>query len=232
MHREVSHIGMFCFGKTGHVLPHLNVIRELVDRGHRVTYAVPAEYADRVAAAGATPVAYTSTLHAEGRDLDPPGLLSAFLDEAVHTLPQLRSAFQGDRPNLVLYDFASYAARVLAEQWGVPSMSLAPTIVVWDGFEEDSRMRSVRRTEAYQAYEERFRDWLAANGLPGRDPYVPRVTAAELGAIPPNAEVHTGVPQPAVLTAADAFITPAGARAATPDSLAIGPSGHLRSHWR
>ncbi|MEV7020359.1 hypothetical protein [Streptomyces sp. NPDC093991] len=50
------HVAVFNVPMHGHVIPTLAVVRELVDRGHRVSYAVTAEFADGVHAAGATPV--------------------------------------------------------------------------------------------------------------------------------------------------------------------------------
>ena len=55
-----AHIAMFSIAAHGHVNPSLEVIRELVARGHRVSYAIPASFAEKVAATGAEPVIYTS----------------------------------------------------------------------------------------------------------------------------------------------------------------------------
>jgi UDP:flavonoid glycosyltransferase YjiC (YdhE family) len=46
---------MFSIAAHGHVNPSLEVIRELVARGHRVTYAIPPAFAEKVAATGAEP---------------------------------------------------------------------------------------------------------------------------------------------------------------------------------
>ena len=40
-----AHIAMFSIAAHGHVNPSLDVIRELVARGHRVTYAIPPVFA-------------------------------------------------------------------------------------------------------------------------------------------------------------------------------------------
>ncbi|MFJ8187105.1 hypothetical protein [Streptomyces sp. NPDC096105] len=55
---RARHVAVFNVPMHGHVIPTLAVVRELVDRGHRVSYAVTAEFADGVHAAGATPVLY------------------------------------------------------------------------------------------------------------------------------------------------------------------------------
>ena len=40
----------------GHVTPTLAVVRELIERGHKVTFATTEEHADAVAATGAVPL--------------------------------------------------------------------------------------------------------------------------------------------------------------------------------
>jgi hypothetical protein len=54
-------------------------------------------------------------------------------------LPQLRGAFEEDRPDLFLYDIAGGPARILAMQWGIPASQLSPTYVAWEGYEEDMK---------------------------------------------------------------------------------------------
>ncbi|MFI5975274.1 macrolide-inactivating glycosyltransferase [Streptomyces sp. NPDC051452] len=168
-----AHIAMFSIAAHGHVNPSLEVIRELVARGHRVTYAVPPAFADKVAATGARPVPYTSTL--PGPDADPEAWGSTLLDhvepflaDAIQALPQLIEAYEGDRPDLVLHDIASYPARVLAHRWGVPAISLSPCLVAWEGYEEEvaePMWAEPRKTERGRAYYARFAAWLAENGI-------------------------------------------------------------------
>ncbi len=125
---------------TGTSNPSLEVIRELVARGHRVTYAIPASFAEKVAATGAEPVIYTSTLPADdepeawGTELI--DYLEHFLADGTQMLPQLLDVYAGDEPDLVLHDITSYPAPMLAHRWGVPAIQLTPNLVVWDGYEE------------------------------------------------------------------------------------------------
>ncbi|MEV7244871.1 macrolide-inactivating glycosyltransferase [Streptomyces sp. NPDC093248] len=178
-----AHIAMFSAALHGHVNPSLEVIRELVARGHRVTYAIPPAFAAKVAATGARPVLYDSTL--PGPDADPEAWGSTlldhvepFLNDAVQALPQLVAAYEGDEPDLVLHDITSYPARVLAHRWGVPAVSLSPNLVAWDGYEEEvaaPMWAEPRQTERGRAYYTRFRDWLAENGITRHpDPFVGR----------------------------------------------------------
>ncbi|MFG2606126.1 macrolide-inactivating glycosyltransferase [Streptomyces sp. NPDC048514] len=168
-----AHIAMFSVAAHGHVNPSLEVIRELVARGHRVTYAIPPALADKVAATGARPVRYTSTL--PGPDADPEAWGSTLLDnvepflaDAIQALPQLIEAYAGDEPDLVLHDITSYPARVLAHRWGVPAISLSPNLVAWEGYEKEvaePMWAEPRKTERGRAYYARFEAWLAENGI-------------------------------------------------------------------
>ncbi|RSS90844.1 macrolide-inactivating glycosyltransferase [Streptomyces sp. WAC05292] len=167
-----AHIAMFSIAAHGHVNPSIEVIRELVARGHRVSYAIPASFAEKVAETGATPVVWTSTLptddepEAWGTELI--DNIEPFLDDAVQALPQLAAAFEGDEPDLVLHDITSYPARVLARRWGVPAVSLSPNLVAWEGYEEEvaaPMTAELRASERGRAYYARFSAWLAENGI-------------------------------------------------------------------
>ncbi|MFZ4299815.1 macrolide-inactivating glycosyltransferase [Streptomyces cinereoruber] len=167
-----AHIAMFSIAAHGHVNPSLEVIRELVARGHRVSYAVPASFAAKVAATGATPVVYASTLPTD-EDPDAWGTelidnIEPFLADAVQALPQLARAFDGDRPDLVLHDITSYPAPVLAHTWGVPAVSLWPNLVPWEGYEEEvagPMYAELKASPRGRAYYDRFEKWLAEHGI-------------------------------------------------------------------
>ncbi|ROQ95144.1 MGT family glycosyltransferase [Streptomyces sp. 2132.2] len=177
-----AHIAMFSIAAHGHVNPSIEVIRELVARGHRVSYAIPAPFAEKIAETGATPVIWNSTLptddepEAWGTELI--DHLEPFLADAVQALPQLATAFEGDEPDLVLHDVTSYPARVLAHRWGVPAVSLSPNLVAWTGYEEEvgePMTAGLRATERGRAYYARFRAWLDENGIEEDiDPFVGR----------------------------------------------------------
>lgn len=169
---QPAHIAMFSIAAHGHVNPSLEVIRELVARGHRVSYAVPASFAEKVAETGATPVIWNSTLPTDGEPeawgTELIDNIEPFLNDAVQALPQLAAAFEGDEPDLVLHDITSYPAIVLARRWGVPHVSLSPTLVAWTGYEEEvaaPMTAGLRASERGRAYYARFRAWLDENGI-------------------------------------------------------------------
>ncbi|MFH8791860.1 macrolide-inactivating glycosyltransferase [Streptomyces sp. NPDC017941] len=208
--RKRAHIAMFSIAAHGHVNPSLEVIRELVARGHRVTYAIPHAFEEKVAETGAEPVLYPTTL--PGADDDPEAWgdtlidnIEPFLADAINALPHLRAAYEGDEPDLVLYDITSYPARVLAHQWGVPQISLSPNLVAWEGYEEEVAAplyEPLLETERGRAYYARFDAWLKENGIDEHcDPFIgrpPRSLVLIPKALQPNADrvderVHTFV---------------------------------------
>ncbi|MFK4070714.1 macrolide-inactivating glycosyltransferase [Streptomyces sp. NPDC029674] len=205
-----AHIAMFSIAAHGHVNPSLEVIRELVARGHRVTYAIPHAFAGKAAETGAEPRPYTTTLPSPDDDPEAWGTelidnIEPFLADAIQVLPELARAYEGDEPDLVLYDITSYPARVLARRWGVPEISLSPNLVAWDGYEEEvaePMYAELKETERGRAYYDRFTGWLAGNGISQHpDPFVgrpPRSLVLIPKALQPNADrvdesVHTFV---------------------------------------
>ncbi|MFE9404062.1 macrolide family glycosyltransferase [Streptomyces sp. NPDC006530] len=170
MSRRRAHIAMVGVPIISHVLPSLALIRELVARGHRVTYANDPFVADRIESAGAELVPCTSTLPVADNNwpADPIGAASLFLDDAVQALPQLHAAHDNDPADLYLYDIGAYAARALAEQQGRPLMQLSPTFVAWDGYQEDVAAQLWRLPGA-DAYRDRFARWLADCGATTTD---------------------------------------------------------------
>jgi MGT family glycosyltransferase len=166
----MSHILMVGVGAHGHTNPHLPVIAELVERGHRVSYAIPEPFAATVAATGAVPLVVDSTLPDETRGEQWPDNalvgMGLFLDDARHVLPQLEAALTGDRPDLVLYDIAGYPGRALAERWGIPLVQLSPSMVAWEGYEEDmAEAMGFLQTPDGAAFTARFDGWLRELGI-------------------------------------------------------------------
>jgi len=206
----MSHVLMVGAGAHGHTHPHLPVVAELVERGHRVTYAIPAPFADAVASTGATPLVHTSVLPDENRGeqwpSDPVDGTARFLDEAVHALPQIEAALTGDRPDAVLYDIGGYPGIVLARGWGVPAIQLSPAMVAWDGFSDDlGDALAFRATPEWAIYRARFAAWLATRGIDD-DPeeFVGR-PARSIVEIPRAMQPHADRVDPSIYT----FVGPA-----------------------
>ncbi|MEY7974077.1 macrolide family glycosyltransferase [Saccharomonospora xinjiangensis] len=166
----MSHILMVTVGAHGHVNPHLPVLAELVERGHRVTIAVPESFAEVAASSGATPLIISSDLPDQSRGEQwPDGGVEAmdlFLAEGQGVLPQLETALASDAPDAVLYDIGGYAGRALAHRWDLPLLQLSPSMVAWRGYEEDmAEALAFLDTTEGAAYRRRFDRWLADLGI-------------------------------------------------------------------
>ncbi|MFC8394577.1 macrolide family glycosyltransferase [Streptomyces sp. NPDC057238] len=158
-----SHIAVFNVPMTGHVLPTLAVVRQLVLRGHRVSYAVTAEFGDQVRAVGADPVLYDVPSAGEA-----PEDLAVGVAQAVEVnraaVPQLEPAFADDRPDLVLYDVYAWAGPMLAAHWGVPAVLLSPSHLPYDGvLSEMFGVDDLTRMPGFADLERAF----TAYGVPG-----------------------------------------------------------------
>ncbi|MBM4795276.1 glycosyl transferase [Streptomyces sioyaensis] len=166
---------------VSHVLPGLEIIRELVARGHRVTYANSDHAAGLIAPTGAEFVRCTSTLPVVDNNWpqDPVAAASLFLDDAIAMLPQLHAAYDDDPADLYLYDIGAYAARALAEAQGRDLIQLSPTFVGWEGAQEELGAAFTEQPGA-DAYQARFAAWLARCGALTTD-------VAEFSGRPPRA---------------------------------------------
>ncbi|WP_343283803.1 macrolide family glycosyltransferase [Streptomyces sp. TM32] len=178
---RTAHIAMVGTPMVSHVLPGLEIIRELVARGHRVTYANSDHAAGLIAPTGAEFVRCTSTLPVVDNNWpqDPVAAASLFLDDAIAMLPQLHAAYDEDPADLYLYDVGAYAARALAEAQGRDLIQLSPTFVGWEGAQEELGAAFTGQPGA-DAYQARFAAWLARCGALTTD-------VAEFSGRPPRA---------------------------------------------
>ncbi|MGW0790840.1 macrolide family glycosyltransferase [Streptomyces sp. NPDC002911] len=170
MSRRRTHIAMIGIPAVSHVLPSLEIVRELVARGHRVTYANDPAVAGLITATGAEFVPYGSVLPVADNVWpdDPIAAMDVFLDDAVQALPQLRAAYDQDPADLYLYDIGAYAARALAESQGRPVVQLSPTFVAWDGY-DDGMAAALWALPGADAYRAKFTQWLAVSGASTTD---------------------------------------------------------------
>ncbi|WP_019545900.1 macrolide family glycosyltransferase [Streptomyces sulphureus] len=192
--RGPAHIAMVGVPAVSHVLPSLEVIRELVARGHRVTYANDPVVRDLIEETGAELVPFASTLPVTDNDWpdDAIGAMEVFLDDARNALPQLRPFYEDNPADVYLYDIGGYVGRLLAEVQGRPQVQLSPTYVAWEGYAEEvgAYLWQLPGADAYLA---KFAAWLADSGAAttGTEEFMslpPRVLAMIPRAMQPNAE--------------------------------------------
>jgi MGT family glycosyltransferase len=165
-----KHIVMVGCTAPSHIYPSLSVIRELVRRGHRVSYVVGSPLAGLVAPTGAAVVEHPTILplgEAAVWPDEPADAMRVFLDEAIAIHPLLTSRFDTDRPDLVLSDIGGLGAPLLGSRYGVPSVQLSPTLVAWDGYDEDMApiMDPIKASPSGVDYAATFARWLADHGI-------------------------------------------------------------------
>ncbi|MFE2724274.1 macrolide family glycosyltransferase [Kitasatospora sp. NPDC059327] len=170
MSRRRAHIAMVGIPAVSHILPSLEIVRELVARGHRVTYANDPAVDGLISPTGAEPVRCGSVLPVADNTWpdDAVAAMDLFLDNAVQALPQLRAGYDHDPADLYLYDIGAYAARALAEAQDRPVLQLSPTFVAWQGYEREvgDHLRQLPGADAHRA---KFARWLAGCGASTTD---------------------------------------------------------------
>lgn len=132
--RMNGHLAFIGRDGAGHVNPTLPVVTELVRRGHRVTYAVGAPFAEAVRRAGARYLPLPANDFRGGRrgqgalrDPDVVAMLTGMVMEGSdRELAVLREGFAADRPDAVCYDGSSLSGAMLADLLAVPAVQLAP----------------------------------------------------------------------------------------------------------
>lgn len=164
----MAHIAMFGVNAVSHTLPSLDILRELVDRGHRVSVVNDQAMAHLVEPTGSTLVPATSSLPTGEWPQDPIGAMTIFLRDAIQVLDQVRPHFDADPADVYLADIGGYGGRVMAELQGRPFVQLSPTFVAWDGYEEEvgDQLMALPGAEAYRA---EFGAWLERVGATTRD---------------------------------------------------------------
>lgn len=139
----MAHIAFFILPAAGHVNPTLSVARELVARGHRVSYALSENYGERVLAAGAEFLPYAmdqdrflATMvpqqdSAEYTDQQEfVNMMKWMLELTRQTLPRFEEHFDDDRPDVFVCDPSSFwSGHILAAKWGIPVIRSTPTYV-------------------------------------------------------------------------------------------------------
>ncbi|GAB3963639.1 macrolide family glycosyltransferase [Streptomyces sparsus] len=143
----VRHFALLLFADFGHIGPTLGVARELVARGHRVTYVVDEQFAEVVTGTGARAVTYTSARgdFYRAADITPERLAldgyNLLVDTIDTVFPAARAALADDPPDVVLYDFETFAAgRVAARVLGAVPVQVSPSHAANETFSLRARM--------------------------------------------------------------------------------------------
>lgn len=139
---EPKHVA-FCLDQAyGHLKPTLGIAKELLRRGHRVSYSVSANLSAIVQSVGATavvfePLVYRSEVYPLALQKDGSYDLSKtnarFAERGLelrkqktaNSLAQLQRVFQDDKPDVIIHDDAwDFSGRELADLWNIPRIKL------------------------------------------------------------------------------------------------------------
>lgn len=188
----MAHIAMFGVNAVSHTLPSVEILRELVARGHRVRVVNDPEQRELIERTGAELIECVSTLPKGEWPHDPIGAMRLFLEDAIQGLEQVRAGFDREPADLYLADIGGYGARVLAEVHGTPFVQLSPTFVAWEGYAQEvgDQVMALPGADAYRAD---FGAWLTHEGASTTDPEAfagipPRALALVPRAMQPHAD--------------------------------------------
>lgn len=164
------HIAMIGCTAPSHIYPSLAVIRELVARGHRVSYVVGEPLTGLIAPTGAEVVSHPSILPLGDQSAwpeDPASQMRVFLDEGLQAMPVLTDFYDDNRPDLLLYDIGGLPAPILGRRYDIPAVQLSPTYVAWDGYAEDlgEMLDALRGSPSGKDYHATYTAWLRENGI-------------------------------------------------------------------
>lgn len=133
-----SHIAFVSPGFSGHINPTLPIVRELVNRGHRITYATEVSAAEHILQAGAEVVGYKFR-PAESIVINSPEAAArstlALLKEVEQALPEIEAAYDSDRPDVIVNDWLAWAGPMLAAKWGVPRIQSWSAFPASEGYD-------------------------------------------------------------------------------------------------
>ncbi|GAA4857637.1 glycosyltransferase [Saccharopolyspora rosea] len=121
----------------GHVNPTLPLVRELVRRGHRVSYAVHEEFRSVVEPTGATVLPVPGEMPKTPMRFEPESMrrrMTEFERMIRDGLAELDRVLRHDPPDALCYDAMTLSARIAVRRFGVPGVALFPSYASHEGF--------------------------------------------------------------------------------------------------
>ncbi|GAB3456904.1 glycosyltransferase [Streptomonospora sediminis] len=141
------HVLCALFPAFGHLLPALPVVKELVQRGCRVTATIAPEFADRVREAGAEPVAYPAPLTTRLPDYTTRDRLCEYIEtmcqDVLGTSATIENACP-QRPDVLVYDRTLLLpGRVISAKWDRPGVQLVTSLASNEHFSIDEKLQDL-----------------------------------------------------------------------------------------
>lgn len=122
----MSHIMFFCIPAHGHVNPTIEVVRELVKRGHQVRYYASCEFQDKIKAAGASfiscdeyfPPAPENLNKKVGKDFA--SLIEMVVDTTLNMDEMMKGEIEDFHPDCIVSDSVCFWGKLFAWKYQIP----------------------------------------------------------------------------------------------------------------
>lgn len=117
---------VFGFPIRSHTVPSLPIVRELLNRGARLTYYSTSKFRPLVEAVGARFAAYPSACESLGDSIDTAGHIRRVVEVTTRILPRLIAEME-ERPSLIIFDSQALWGRLIARDLGTISVASITT---------------------------------------------------------------------------------------------------------
>lgn len=116
----------FGFPIRSHTVPSLPIVRELLNRGARLTYYSTPKFRPLIEATGARFAAYPSACEPLGDPIDTAGHIRRVVEVTTRILPRLIAEVD-ERPSLIIFDSQALWGRIIARHLGTISVASITT---------------------------------------------------------------------------------------------------------
>lgn len=122
----MSNIMFFCIPAHGHTNPTIEVVSELVKRGHRVRYYSFPDFKEKIENAGAEYVSCEEYLPPTPEDLDKKAgkdfaaLIEMVVDTTINLEPLIAEEIKGFRPDCIVSDSVCFWGKLFAKKYNLP----------------------------------------------------------------------------------------------------------------
>lgn len=174
------HLAFASVPAHGHINPTLPLVRELVSRGHRVTYGTHEKFRDRVEAVGASLLPMPGDMPAPPRDFnleEMERMVEIAIDNSRRGYEALSEGFVQDPPAALCTDMMTLAAKMTAEKLRLPEVALVSTHASHEHFsmhaelmESDSEHRPPYSKELFEKMRELTQQLAEEIGVTVPDP--------------------------------------------------------------
>ena len=148
------HIAFVSLGAFGHVNPTLSLVKDLTDRGHRVTYFCTEKFRSMIEPLGAKFVAMNSWMDnqpaqensnsgAVETDNVAAGVPFVFLNEAGAYIDDVLATLKEDKPDAIVHDFAGIAGTIAADNLHIPNVMIYTSYPANDDYSVAAGFESV-----------------------------------------------------------------------------------------